>query len=121
MEPPGTYEISLQAMQQLSGVCDSVCWATKEKRQVNGKDLSGGQSILETAQQALLDRSVGGLIVTIDEPVDLSSGWPFSYCDRFIEADDNQWQSDGKLERDRLRREIHRTLKPNEVLIADIN
>ena len=121
MEPPGTYEISLQAMQQLSGVCDSVCWVTKEKRQVNGKDLSGGQSILETAQQALLDRSVGGVIVTIDEPLDLSSGWPFSYCDRFIEADDNQWQSDGKLERDRLRREIHRTLKPNEVLIADTN
>ena len=119
MEPPGTYEISLQAMQQLSGVCDSVCWVTKEKRQVNGKDLSGGQSILETAQQALLDRSVEGVIVTIDEPLDLSSGWPFSYCDRFIEADDNQWQSDGKLERDRLRREIHRTLKPNEVLIAD--
>jgi len=121
MEPPGTYEISLQAMQQLSGVCDSVCWVTKEKRQVGGKDLSGGQSILETAQQALLDRSVEGVIVTIDEPLDLSSGWPFSYCDRFIEADDNQWQSDGKLERDRLRREIHRTLKPNEVLIADTN
>ena len=121
MEPPGTYEISLQAMQQLSGVCDSVCWVTKEKRQVNGEDLSGGQSILETAQQALLDRSVGGLIVTIEEPLDLSSGWPFSYCDRFIEADDNQWHSGGKLERDRLRREIHRTLKPNEVLIADTN
>lgn len=121
MEPPGTYEISRRAMQELSGACDSVCWVTKEKRQVSGKDLSGGQSILETAQQALLDNSVGGLVVTIDEPLDLSSGWPFSYCDRFIEADDKQWQSEGKSERDRLKREISRTLKPRESLVADVN
>lgn len=121
MEPPGNYELSLQAVQELSGECDSVCWVTKENRQVGGKDLSGGQSILETAQQALLDSSVGGLIVTIDESVDLSSGWPFSYCDRFIEADDNLWQSEGKSERDRLKREILRTLKPNQALIAETN
>lgn len=123
MEPPNGHRISRQAMQQLSAEHDSVCWVSKGKRNLGGRDLSAAQSIFETAQQAMLDTSVEALIVTIDESLDLSSGWPFPYCDRFIEAHESHWQSESasKPVRDRIRREIIRTLKPSEVLAADAN
>ena len=118
MEPASGHQISKQAIEQLSADHDAVCWISKGKRQMGDRDLSATESILETAQQAILDTSVEALIVTIDESLDLSNGWPFSYCDRFIEADEHHWQSEGKPERDRLRGEIIRTLRPSEVVVA---
>lgn len=119
MEPPNGYPLSHQALKLLRAEHATVCWVSAEKRQVNGINLSTAGSTLEAAQQAVLDTSVEALVVTINAACDLSDGWPFSYCDRFIEAHENNWQNEGKLERQRLRREIISTLNPSEIQVID--
>jgi cyanophycin synthetase len=112
MEPHGDFPISRKVMDLLSSKYKMVCWATKNKRHLHGADVPGSSCVLQTAQHAILDTSVEALIVTVDESTNLSNGWPFTYCDRFLEADESCWPDSGRAQRDKLRNDIELTLQP---------